>query len=92
MITSAASPCVRPLSTMQRFAKELVAFQPDLILTSSTPATAAMLQQTRTIPIIFVWVADPVGKRLRREPAAAGRQRDRFHPYRGLAGRQVGGG
>ena len=46
---------------MQRFAKEFVGLQPDLILTSSTPATAAMLQQTRTIPIIFVWVADPVG-------------------------------
>ena len=49
------------VESMQRFAKELVALQPELILTSSTPATAAMLQQTRTIPIIFVWVADPVG-------------------------------
>ena len=46
---------------MKRFAKELVALQPDFILTSTTPATAAMLQQTRTIPIIFVLVADPVG-------------------------------
>ncbi len=49
------------VESMQRFAKELVALQSDLILTSSTPATAAMLQQTRAIPIIFVWVADPVG-------------------------------
>jgi putative ABC transport system substrate-binding protein len=49
------------VESMQRFAKEFVGLQPDLILTSSTPATAAMLQQTRTIPIIFVWVADPVG-------------------------------
>ena len=46
---------------MKRFAKELVTLQPDLILTSSTAATAAMLQQTHTIPIIFVLVADPVG-------------------------------
>jgi putative ABC transport system substrate-binding protein len=46
---------------MQRFAKELVTLQPDLILTSSTPATAAMLQQTSSIPVIFVIVADPVG-------------------------------
>jgi putative ABC transport system substrate-binding protein len=46
---------------MNGFAKELVSLQPDLILTSSTPATAAMLQQTRTIPVIFVLVADPVG-------------------------------
>jgi putative ABC transport system substrate-binding protein len=49
------------VESMQRLAKEFVELQPDLILTSSTPATAAMLQQTRTIPIIFVWVADPVG-------------------------------
>jgi putative tryptophan/tyrosine transport system substrate-binding protein len=47
--------------SMQVFAKELVALQPDFILTSSTPATAAMVQQTRTIPIIFVMVSDPVG-------------------------------
>ena len=46
---------------MQRFAQELVALQPDLILSNNTPTTAAMLQQTRTIPIIFASVADPVG-------------------------------
>jgi putative ABC transport system substrate-binding protein len=49
------------IELMKRFAKELVEIQPDLILTSSTPATGAMLQQTRTIPIIFVLVADPIG-------------------------------
>jgi putative ABC transport system substrate-binding protein len=47
--------------SMQRFAKELVALQPDLILSSTTPTTAALLQQTRAIPIIFATVADPVG-------------------------------
>jgi putative tryptophan/tyrosine transport system substrate-binding protein len=46
---------------MKRFAKELVAFEPDLIFTSSTPAAAAMLQATHTIPVVFVLVADPVG-------------------------------
>ena len=45
----------------QRFAKELVALQPDLILSSVTPTTAALLQHTRTIPIVFATVADPVG-------------------------------
>jgi putative ABC transport system substrate-binding protein len=49
------------VEAMKRFAKELVALQPDLIFTSSTPATAAMVQATRTIPVIFVLVADPVG-------------------------------
>jgi putative tryptophan/tyrosine transport system substrate-binding protein len=46
---------------MQRFAKELVALEPDLILTQSTPATAVLLQQTRTIPIVFGLLADPIG-------------------------------
>ena len=41
---------------MNRFAKELVAHQPDLIFVTSTPATAAMVQATRTIPVIFVLV------------------------------------
>ena len=46
---------------MQQFAKELVAHQPDIILTQNTPSTAAMLRQTRSIPIIFGLVSDPVG-------------------------------
>ena len=49
------------VESIKRFAKELVALQPDLIVTSSTPATAAVLQQTRTIPVIFVEVGDPIG-------------------------------
>jgi putative tryptophan/tyrosine transport system substrate-binding protein len=46
-----------------RSAKELVGLQPDLILTQNTPPTASVLQQTRSIPVIFVIVADPVGSR-----------------------------
>jgi putative ABC transport system substrate-binding protein len=45
----------------QRFAKELVALGPDLILSHGTPNTSALLQQTHTVPIVFVHVADPVG-------------------------------
>ena len=45
----------------QRSAKELVALQPDLILTQNTPPTASMLEQARGIPVVFVIVADPVG-------------------------------
>jgi putative tryptophan/tyrosine transport system substrate-binding protein len=45
----------------QQSANELVALQPDVILTQNTPPTATMLQQTRAIPVIFVIVADPVG-------------------------------
>ena len=49
------------LEAMQRFAKELVGSQPELIFSTNTPATATLLQQTRTIPIVFVQVTDPVG-------------------------------
>jgi putative tryptophan/tyrosine transport system substrate-binding protein len=44
------------------FAKELVALQPDVILANSTPVTAALHRETRTIPIVFVIVSDPVGE------------------------------
>jgi len=47
---------------IQTFAKELVALQPHVILTRSTPVTAAFLKQTRTIPIVFTVVSDPVGE------------------------------
>jgi putative ABC transport system substrate-binding protein len=47
---------------MQEFAKELVALKPHVILTRSTPVTAALLKQTRTIPIVFTVVSDPVGE------------------------------
>ena len=46
---------------MRTFAKELVTLQPDVILTNSTPVTAAVKRETSTIPIVFVAVADPVG-------------------------------
>ena len=42
-------------------ATELVALQPDVILTQNTPPTSSMLQVTRQIPVIFVVVTDPVG-------------------------------
>jgi len=44
-----------------KFAKELVALHPDLLLSHGTPSTATLLQQTRTLPILFVNVTDPIG-------------------------------
>jgi len=49
---------------MRRFARELIALQPDVILSSSSPTTASLLQETRSIPIIFANIADPVGSGL----------------------------
>jgi putative tryptophan/tyrosine transport system substrate-binding protein len=43
---------------------ELVDLRPDVILTSGTPLTIAVQQQTRTIPIVFTLVADPVASGL----------------------------
>jgi putative ABC transport system substrate-binding protein len=45
---------------IERSAKELVISQPALILSSSAPTTATLLKQTRTIPIIFGNLTDPV--------------------------------
>ena len=42
-------------------AKELVALQPDVIFAHTTPASAALQRESRTIPIVFVNVSDPVG-------------------------------
>jgi putative tryptophan/tyrosine transport system substrate-binding protein len=47
---------------MRMFAKELVDLQPDVLLSHTTPATAALQRQTRTIPIVFTFVGDPVGE------------------------------
>ena len=49
------------IDRMGMFAKELVGLRPDVILASGTPGTAALQRETRTIPIVFVPVSDPVG-------------------------------
>jgi putative tryptophan/tyrosine transport system substrate-binding protein len=46
---------------MRTLARELVALQPDAMLAVATPAVAALLGETRTVPIVFARVADPVG-------------------------------
>jgi putative tryptophan/tyrosine transport system substrate-binding protein len=47
--------------TTQVLASELIAPQPDVIFVDSTRYTAAVQRQTRTIPIVFNGVADPIG-------------------------------
>jgi putative tryptophan/tyrosine transport system substrate-binding protein len=46
---------------MRLFARELVQLNPDALVSISTPATAALQAETRTIPIVFAWVSDPIG-------------------------------
>ncbi len=50
------------VNLMQKFAKELVALKPDVILSFGTPVTAALQRETRTVPIVFAIVSDPVGE------------------------------
>ena len=49
------------INRIRALAQELVGLQPDIIATDSTPATAALQRETRTIPIVFAGVTDPVG-------------------------------
>jgi putative tryptophan/tyrosine transport system substrate-binding protein len=46
---------------IRSFARELVELKPDLIVGQTTPVVAALKQQTRTVPIVFIQVSDPVG-------------------------------
>jgi putative tryptophan/tyrosine transport system substrate-binding protein len=46
---------------LQLFAKELVRLNPDVLVSVTTPATAALQAETHKIPIVFAMVSDPVG-------------------------------
>jgi putative ABC transport system substrate-binding protein len=46
---------------LRKYAADLVALKPDVILAHSSSAVAPLLQATRTVPIVFTNVADPVG-------------------------------
>ena len=52
------------VAQIQQQAKELVAQQPELILSSGSPTTLALVHQTRTIPIVFANLVDPIGQGL----------------------------
>ena len=47
---------------MHAFAKELVSVAPDVLFTSSTPTSVALWQETKSIPIVFAQVSDPIGE------------------------------
>ena len=46
---------------VQMFAKELVGLKPDVLVGLFTPSTAALQSETKTIPIVFAMVSDPLG-------------------------------
>jgi putative ABC transport system substrate-binding protein len=50
------------MNTLHGFAKEIVAANPDVIFSSGSPTTRMLKQETRTIPIVFGNLVDPVGQ------------------------------
>ena len=76
---------------IRRHAAELVALAPDVILAAGSPAVAALQQATRTVPIVFASVADPVGAGFVESLArpggnATGFMHVRIQPEREMAG------
>jgi putative ABC transport system substrate-binding protein len=63
------------------YAAELVALAPEVILAASTPAVVALQQATRTVPIVFVTVVDPVGAGLVSNLARPGGNTTGFAQY-----------
>jgi putative ABC transport system substrate-binding protein len=58
--------------TVRRHARELVALSPDVILSDASPSVAALQQASRTVPIVFAGVIDPVGAGLVKSMARPG--------------------
>ena len=52
------------INRIRSLAQELVSLRPDIILTGGSVATVAVLRETRTIPIVFTSVSDPVAQRI----------------------------
>jgi putative ABC transport system substrate-binding protein len=52
------------LDRIETLARELVALRPDVLLAHSTSVTAAMQRETKSIPVVFIFVSDPVGSGL----------------------------
>ena len=76
---------------IRRYAAELVALTPDVILATSTTATGALLQATRAVPIVFVQVAEPVGAGLVDSLARPGGNATGFMLYEyGIAAKWLG--
>jgi putative ABC transport system substrate-binding protein len=75
-------------ATMQKYAAELVALAPDVILADSSAALSPLLQATQTIPIVFAIVADPVGAGYVETLARPGGNASGFTPFEyGTAGK-----
>ena len=77
-------------ATMQKYAVEIVALGPDVILADSSAAVAPLLQATQTIPIVFAIVGDPVGAGYVESLARPGGNATGFTPFEyAIAGKML---
>jgi putative ABC transport system substrate-binding protein len=68
-------------ATMRKHATELVALEPDVILALTTAAVGPLLEASRTVPIVFATVADPVAAGYVETLARPGGNATGFTPY-----------
>jgi putative ABC transport system substrate-binding protein len=77
------------INRIRALAQELVDLRPDIIVTSSIPAIVALQRETRTIPIVFVNVAEPVASGIVRALNQPGGNITGFASLEATLGRQV---
>jgi putative ABC transport system substrate-binding protein len=83
---SAADP-----ERLPQLAKELLALNPEVIFVHTTPGTKALQKETRTVPIVFVGVSDPIGSRIVPSLARPGGNTTGFMLYEeGITGKWLG--
>ena len=63
------------------FAKELIGMTPDVIVPSTNQVTRIVQQETRTIPIVFAFVGDPVGSGFVTSLARPGQEHHRIRQF-----------
>ena len=77
------------INRIPALAQELVGLQPDIIVTATTAATVGVQRETRTIPIVFVNLADPVASGIVARLDRPSGNVTGFRHLRSVAGRQV---
>ena len=77
---------------MLSVAEEIVGLAPDVILVSTNSVVAATLKATRSIPVVFTWVSDPVGSGFVTNLPHPGGKVTGFHNFEPAIGGSVCGG
>ena len=77
------------INRIRALAQELVSLKPDIIVAGGNLSTVAVERETRTIPIVFASLADPVANSHGRAARPPGREQHRLRQLGSLVGRQV---